>query len=159
MWIAKEKRYRGAANAPWLFWGDQTMTHARNRRGIAVIAGLDGSAEAKCRLQVILETLAGQLTISQAISRLGIGERRFHYLRKQCLRAALSRLEPQPAGRPARARLGPEQQHIAALERAVTDLRIDLRAAQLREEIALAMPHLLQRAPRAKKGTGSRSHR
>jgi hypothetical protein len=124
-----------------------------------VIAGLDGSAEAKCRLQAILETLAGQLTISQAVSRLGIGERRFHYLRKQCLRAALNRLEPRPAGRPARARPGPEQQHIVALERAVTELKIDLRAAQLREEIALAMPHLLQRAAGAKKGTVLRSRR
>ena len=33
----------------------------------------------------------------------------------------------------------------SGLETEVRDLRLNLRAAQIREEIALAMPHLLQR--------------
>jgi hypothetical protein len=40
---------------------------------------------------------------------------------------------------------------VAALEGEVQGLRLELRAAQIREEIALAMPQLLRRSRRAKK--------
>jgi hypothetical protein len=36
---------------------------------------------------------------------------------------------------------------VAALEEEIRELRIDLKAAQVREEIALAMPHLLKPRP------------
>jgi hypothetical protein len=38
------------------------------------------------------------------------------------------------------------------LQAQVQELQIDLRAAQVREEIALAMPHLLRRTRAGKKG-------
>lgn len=135
------------------------MTRERRLRGIALVGGMNGSAEAKSRLGMILETLAGKCTVAQAAVHLGIGERRFHDLRNHCLRAALTSLEPRPAGRPARPPFVPEPQRVAALERAVRNLKIDLRAAQLREEIALAMPHLLQRNNRVKKATRRKSPR
>jgi hypothetical protein len=38
---------------------------------------------------------------------------------------------------------------VAALEAAVRELRLDLRAAQVREEIALLLPHVWRRGERA----------
>jgi hypothetical protein len=114
-----------------------------------LVARLDGSVEAKARLEVFLETVAGQQTAAAAALSLGVSERRFHDLRGRLLQAALQALEPRPAGRPAReTRSGGR---VAELEGQVRDLRLDLRAAQIREEIALAMPHLLQRTGRRKK--------
>jgi hypothetical protein len=104
---------------------------------------LAGSAGAKARLGMILEALAGRRTVAQACRALGLGERRFHALRHRALQAALEALEPRPGGRPARQAAGGDWR-VAALEAALRDLKFDLRAAQVREEIALAVPHLLR---------------
>src|SRR5262249_19770434 len=95
------------------------------------------------RLQAVLQTLAGKLTVTDACARLGIGLRRFHLLRREALQAALERLEPRPAGRPER-RQDADCGRVAALEAALRELRLDLRAAQVREEIALLLPHVLR---------------
>ena len=70
--------------------------------GSALVEHLDGSLQAKERLEVILETIAGRLTIDQACQRLGVQEARFHRLRTEVLEASLARLEPRSAGRPPR---------------------------------------------------------
>jgi hypothetical protein len=110
---------------------------------------LDGSAESKRRLQVLLETLAGSCSVPDACRKLGIGAARFHQLRSAILQASIDRLEPRPAGRPA-VPSDPQSQRIAHLEHEVLELRIQLHAAQIREEIALAMPHLLHPSTRAR---------
>jgi hypothetical protein len=63
------------------------------------LAGLTGSEQAKLRLEVVLDTIAGKCGVKEACLRLGISEPRFHQLREQVLTAALERLEPKPAGR------------------------------------------------------------
>jgi hypothetical protein len=132
------------------------MTRGRKPQVTRLVQRLDGSDVAKARLTALLEALAGKRTVLEAALRLGLSERRFHYLRNHCLQAALASLEPQPMGRPTGPLFLPERQQVAALERAVRELKMDLHAAQLREEIALAMPHLLQRAARRKKAAGTR---
>jgi Helix-turn-helix domain len=98
-----------------------------------------GSDKAKQRLRVILETLAGKLRVSEACTLLGICEQRFRQLRAEVLQAALASLEDQPAGRPHRPE---EPQETAALRRQVAALARALEVAEVREEIALALPQV-----------------
>ncbi len=119
----------------------------RGRPGLGAghVERLDGDEQAKQRLQVILRALAGELTVEQACDELGVGAAQFHRLREQALSGALAALAPKPAGRPSRP--PPEPSRVDQLEAEVLDLKLDLRASQLREEIAIMMPHLLKPGP------------
>jgi hypothetical protein len=125
------------------------MTRRRTPQWAAAVERLDGSALAKARLRAVLETLTGRRTVAEACRLLGLRERRFHELRNVVLQAALAGLEPRPAGRPPRPAAEPGGR-VAALEATVRDLQLDLRAAQVREEIALMLPQLRRGAGRAK---------
>lgn len=109
----------------------------RKPSGPAVVERLTGSALARQRPQVVLETLAGTCRIQEACARLNISEQRFDQLRTQVLQAGLDGLEPRRAGR--RPRVVPAAD-VPALQARVTELEIELRAARVREEIALALP-------------------
>ena len=103
----------------------------------------DGSEQAQQRLKVVLATLGGSMTIEQACSTLGIGRSAFHKLRSQFLARAPDLLEPRPRGR--RRRVPSEaDQRLAQLQQEIVQLKLDLKAQQVREEIALVMPHLLK---------------
>ncbi len=118
------------------------MARGRRPEWAGLVGRLDGSGLAKARLEMLLEVLAGRRSIADGCARLGLSERRLHALRQQALQAALASLEPRPAGRPVR--VPAEGQETAeTLQAAIRDLRLDLRAAQVREEIALTMPDLL----------------
>jgi hypothetical protein len=108
---------------------------------------LDGSERAKERLEVMLETVAGTVTIREACDRLGIEEAMFFRLRAQALQAGLSRLEPRPAGRPPR-RPSPEDQRIAELEKELQEKELQQKALQAQLEIAQIMPQLVEGAPK-----------
>jgi hypothetical protein len=114
------------------------------------VGKLEGSEAAKARLRAILEALAGRRTVAEVCRWLGVSERRYHALRRRALQGALRGLEPRPAGRRVAA-LSAGDARVGALEAEVRQLRLDLRAAQIREEIALVMPQLLRRGGRAKK--------
>jgi hypothetical protein len=131
------------------------MTRGRRPEGASRAERLEGSTVAKSRLQMILETLAGKRTVAQACLVLGIGDRRFHNLARLFLQAGLNSLEPRPAGRPSNQSKEVDRR-IVALEKLNRDLRIELRAAQIREEIALTMPRLLKRPEKA---SGARKQR
>ena len=66
-------------------------------------------------------------------------------------------MEPAPAGRPPREGTELGDGRLAALEEEVKELRIDLRASQIREEIAAVMPHLLKPRETALKKTAPRN--
>lgn len=100
---------------------------------------LVGSATAKLRVKVILETIAGTRRLNEACQLLGISEQRFHQLREEMMTAAVQALEPGHAGRPARLPTLAEEQ-IVALEQQLQDQEVELRAAKAREEIALVLP-------------------
>jgi hypothetical protein len=122
----------------------------RKPSGPAAVERLPGSPQARERLRVVLETLAGTCRIGEACARLGLSEQRFDQLRTQVLQAALDSLEPRPAGRPHRAAPAAD---VTALEARIATLEIELRAAQVREEIALALPAVqLTPGTPAKKG-------
>jgi hypothetical protein len=113
--------------------------------GPPLVHRLDGSERAKDRMETILETVAGTLTIRQACDRLGIDEARFFQLRTEALQAGLSRLEPRPLGRPPQ-QLSPEQQRIVELEEQLREKERQQRAMEAKLEIALVMPQLVKAA-------------
>lgn len=119
---------------------------------------LEGDPESKARLEVILKTLSGELSTDEACQALGVGPSQLFRLRERALQGAAAALAPGTPGRPQRQASPPESSRVKALEAEVRDLKIDLRAAQIREEIAIVMPHLLKPAAE-KKGGGARRRR
>lgn len=132
------------------------MSRGRPPLGPDLVDTLPGPDEAKRRFKRILETLSGEKTILEACAELGISEAAFHELRKQALGYAVERLSPRPAGRP-RKYAEPEAQRIQDLEAQVVDLKKDLQAARIREELAIAMPHLLINKKAARGGREKKS--
>jgi len=110
----------------------------RKPTGPPLVHHLDGSERAKERLEVILETVAGSITIREACDRLGIEEAMFFRLRTQALQAGLARLEPRPMGRPPRPR-SPDEERVAQLEKELHEQELEQKALQTRLEIAKAM--------------------
>jgi transposase-like protein len=115
----------------------------RHPTGADLADALEGSAQARRRLKAMLETIAGQKRISEACEELGIGEAQFHKLRRKMIAGAFATLEPSASGRPP-AENGTEDERIAKMQEEIQQLRIELRAAQIREEVALLMPHLVK---------------
>ncbi len=122
------------------------MARGRPPEGPGLVDGLDGSGYAKKRLRTILETITGSLSIAKACEALGISRAVFCRPRNRVLETALGDLEPKPSGRPAK-RVSGEQKEISDLKAELVEMRMHLVGAQIREEIALAMPNLLTDKP------------
>jgi transposase-like protein len=103
-----------------------------------MVEHLQGSAQAKQRLRVVLETLTGSRRVQEACQELGIGEVRFNQLRLEALEGALAALECKPKGRPPRAAAPASAAELEQLAEMVESLKIQLQTSQVREEIALA---------------------
>jgi hypothetical protein len=128
------------------------IMRGRKPSGPEYVKKLHGSIEAKERLAVILETLFGRCRVLEACAQLGIAETRFHQIRIEALQAALENLELRPAGRPPQ--ISPESAaRIRELEEQVQALQIELRAAEARAEIALALPRRSNAPPEPEKKT------
>lgn len=120
------------------------MSRGRPPKGPELVEGIEGSDLAKERLKVILQTVAGEITVADACVQLNVGEARFHELRSDVLRTAAQALEPKPAGRPAK-EVPQNADEVTQLKKQIQELKIDLRAAQIREELAVLMPQVLER--------------
>jgi len=134
------------------------MPAGRRPLGIEQVELLSGSDAAKRRLKVLLANLGGELSVEEACAALGLHEARFFELRKRWLADSLESLEPEKPGRPTNVAT-PEQQRIAELQDGVGQLQWELRAAQLREELAalgLSRPKLPRPAPKKKGLPGPR---
>lgn len=126
---------------------------ARTTDGPKHARRVEASQRAQARLEAILETLSGTKTVAEACAELGINEARFHVIRKQALQAAAERLEPQPTGRPPKVE-DARNARIAELEAELRRKEVEVRAAEIRAELALAMPDVL--SPRGQKKTKPR---
>ena len=107
----------------------------RKPLGPELVHHLEGSAHAKERWEVILEQVAGRISVAQACERLGIGEAMFHRIRNEALQAGLNRLEPRPLGRPSREE-SPESLRVAELEQQLRETTQQLQVAEVQREIA-----------------------
>lgn len=135
------------------------MGHAgRKPTGPALVQHLEGSERAKQRLEVILSTIAGQMTIDEACSCLGIKPAMFYRLRTEALEAGLARLEPRPMGRPPHT-VTADEIRCAELRQEVEELRSELKLAEVREEVARVMPRGVQADPPGKKTTPASQRR
>jgi hypothetical protein len=111
----------------------------RKPRGPEIVRELQGEAQARQRLERILDTVAGRLGITEAADLLEMTPQRLHMLREQALQAALDALAPQPLGRPSKSS-GSDAERIDALQRDNERLQRELAASKLREEIAVVLP-------------------
>lgn len=117
---------------------------------------LDGGVDEKHRLRVILDVIAGAMTVNRACEVLGVSEARFHQIRKAALQGALDGLAPKPSGRP-RTPTPDDSSEVEQLRRRNLELELDLQAALVRTELALAMPQvLMDRAARRGKKNSSK---
>ena len=103
--------------------------------GPEAVRELSGSDEARQRLEVILEVIAGRCRVQEACARLGLGATRFEELRTCALEGALAALEPRPAGRPVQP-VNPLAARVAELEEHVRQLEHELVLSRAREELA-----------------------
>ncbi|HEY7195243.1 MAG TPA: hypothetical protein VH439_15985 [Gemmatimonadales bacterium] len=126
------------------------MARGRPIVGLDLINGIAAPRAARRRVRLVLATLVGQLSVGEACAQLGVRRSRFHVLRQQVLRGALEAASTRPRGRPR----GPvdETSTVRHLRAQIDELELALRTTQLRSEIALTMPFLLDRVGRKKKG-------
>lgn len=123
----------------------------RPHEGPELVEKLDDcSQEARQRLKVIFQTIAGVFTVDQACEILGIRRSAFNKLRSQFITSAVHLLEPRTPGRKKKIQT-PEQQENQRLREENERLQFELKAQQLREEIGILMPHLLKRSAEIKK--------
>jgi hypothetical protein len=132
--------------------------------GANLVEHLDGSERAKTRLKAILETLSGMRSIPEVCEELGINESMFHRVRSEVLQTALDRLEPRPLGRPPLPAPPPAELRMANLEEENLRLQVELKAAEVRRELAeqlprLAKPKNIEPAPEPGKKTTARSQK
>jgi helix-turn-helix protein len=118
------------------------MPGGRPSKGTSHVMQLEGAIDDKHRLRVILDVMGGQMSVRQACEVLRISEARFHQLRGQVLQAALDGLAPKASGRP-RSADPDDTPRVEQLKRQVRELEMDLQAALVRTELALAMPQVL----------------
>lgn len=112
-----------------------------------------GSEEAKKRLELVLKTLSGEMSIPRACEMLGIGEAMFHRLRDRAVVAMGGALERRKTGRKKAPEKVPDEEK-ESLRRENLRLKMQIRGAQIREKMAILMPEVLKRAEDAQKKTG-----
>jgi transposase len=122
------------------------MRMGRPPKGGALVEHLDASSEAKERARVIIGTLREELTVRDACEELGVGETRFHQLRDRFVLEGVRGLEPRFGGRP---RKDEDDPRVGALLERVAQLEKELKAAELRAQIAQVLPRLLKEPGRA----------
>lgn len=120
---------------------------ARPPTGPDLVNRLNGSAGAKHRAQVILETIAGTYSVEEAALALDCNTAYLHRLRDQLLDGMIAAAEPRAPGRkPAPPPTRDEQAAVlAAVQRRATDAEVALELERCRVELALTL------GPRVKK--------
>ena len=122
------------------------MRQGRPPVGLGHVDRLEGPDDLKVRLRILLATITGDMGIDEACAELGVSPSRLHEMRKEALEGALTALTP---GRPGRPRTPVEDddrsENELALKTRVRELEVQLQAAFVRTELALAMPHLFRK--------------
>ena len=113
----------------------------RHAIGPQIAERVDGSALARTRLRVILETIVGTKPVKDACVELDICGQMFERYRARAIEAAVASLELKSAGRPPKSSL-PSDEKIAELKERVAELEAELQAATLKAELAATLPRL-----------------
>lgn len=121
------------------------MPGGRPPLGAALIDKLDGPEESKRRLRAIVEVLSREKSVETACEELGIERARFYQLERAALAGALEGLEPKPPGRPSRPAPSEAELEVERLKKEVAERKLEAITAAVREEVAFAMPRLLDK--------------
>lgn len=140
------------------------MRVGRPGKGVEHVDKLEASEHAKERLRVILEVTSGELSRKEGAEVLGLSERTYRELRDRAFCGALDSLEPRSPGRPRKHCLSSAERRVRSLQDELEQLQLELKTAQLREEIALVFPELVVRGkgrahPRRRAATKRRTSR
>lgn len=112
---------------------------ARHADLAAIVERQDGSEAARARVTAFLRMAAGEATVAETATALGISTQRMHELRERMVAGAVAAAEPLPPGRPRTdAGADPRDARIADLEQQIDRLRFELECAFLRTELSLA---------------------
>ena len=125
----------------------------RKPQGAALVDPLYGSEHAKARLKLFLQTLAGEVSVGEACTQLGICESRFYHQRQAWLYESLALLEPRPAGRPRQEEPTPTPEEVAVLRARVQQLEARAAAVESEAHLVRILPHVVARASALKKTT------
>lgn len=117
----------------------------RKPQGAGLVKPLTGSAHAKQRMALFIETLRGELTVEQACEELKICQSRFFAHRSEWLQQALGLLEPRTPGRPSKSQAIPSADEVEALRQRLRELEARAAAVEVQAELARTMPHVLRR--------------
>lgn len=123
----------------------------RKPQGVALVEPLAGSEHAKRRMMLFLQTLAGERSVGQACTELGICESRFFAQRTTWMQAALALLEPRSPGRPPKAPPLPAADEAELLRERIRELEARAAVAEVRAELASVLPHVMHRPSPGKK--------
>ena len=135
------------------------MPQGRPPEGSALVDRLEAPDEEKRRAREILAVLSRERTVEEACRELGIGRARYYQLLGQFLGRGTAGRAPRPPGRPPAAPPTPEAVRIRELEARAAELEIALRAAEVREELALVFPWYRRRqlgGEKKRRGRGAR---
>jgi len=124
---------------------NNTEKSRRGRKplGVKLVDKLDGSELARKRLKVLLQTLTGEITVSEACEVLGINGAAFYKLRERFLAESVESLEPRKTGRKPKAEED-DAEKIQVLEQEVDVLAYDLHVAKIKAKLASEMPELFE---------------
>jgi len=111
----------------------------RTPSGPECVEQVPGSAKAKQRARVLLQTIAGTLRVGQACNQLDVCSQRIRQMRQAGVKGLVAGLEDRPPGRPAQAE---ESDLVAALRAQVAQLQQEVAAARISAEVAVALPHV-----------------
>lgn len=104
------------------------------------------------RTRHILATLCGEETLLQAAEAIGVTEEAFRRLRWRALEGMVDGIVPRKSGRVPMAIDADDQNDlVAALRDENNKMRVELECLQLREELAVVMPQVLDEGRRGKK--------
>jgi transposase-like protein len=118
-----------------------------------IIGAREGSTVARKRAVLLLRNIAGELTMAEVARELGVAEAMAYRYREQLLDSAIEGLEPKAVGRPAKEQ--PDGK-IEELEGHVKELKRELLAAEIREELRSVVPGIGQKKKR-ESGSNDRS--
>jgi len=103
------------------------MVMGRPNKGVLHVENCEGSKQSKQRTKIVMRTITGELSVSEALDDLGVQRAYFAKLRLRALQGAVDALEP---GRPGR-----RPKHDAATDQRVAEL--SSKVAQLERELQL----------------------
>ena len=122
---------------------EEWIMRGRRPAGPEYVDQLDGTAQDKERVKAVLDTVYGRARLLEACDRIAVGESRFRQLREAALQGALEAIAPRPAGRP-RQTCSSEAERIRELEAALAEKELELHEAQVRAEVALVLPRVVE---------------